>query len=458
MTASTPTFLDLPVETILGVSSHLDKNDIKALRSTCKYMDAILLDTFGKRYFNSVYLIPTKHALETLIQISESKRIAEYVKEIHICCSIFQWREKIHNTMNYPRWLAEDELPFTEPTTPAEHIANQGVDLIRHGGYEMHLIKALRGLKITRVEIHSYEASYASSSLRVLRLGRSHLSRQIGRDAFKKPANDMCRAWEYHDYGGLKSMDMVTSMASIVFSAIEETLPPITSLKLPAVQADRLRIPETLGAKLTSLRELDVRLSLADRGFPGHSTPSICSLINALPILQTLSLNTTPLERLNPDTLSLYPFLPHLQPLALRTLKLSPLCDASVLLAPLLSSLTQLKSLSLNFILIRERENAPWKQMFLALSPVLCRSNLEDLDLRIDWKDGFELVADILQGEALGSEDEEEEKDEWVEGYGYIRKEKQWLRPTREEMVMCLARKMPWYHDQVFRRCRMFFS
>ena len=30
------------------------------------------------------------------------------------------------------------------------------------------------------------------------------------------------RVWEYHDYGCKEGMDMVASMASVVFSAIEE--------------------------------------------------------------------------------------------------------------------------------------------------------------------------------------------------------------------------------------------
>lgn len=456
--ASTSSLLDLPMETILEVTSCLDKDSIKALRSTCKFMDLLLLDAFGKQTFSSVFVIPTKHALDTLIQMSESKRIASYVKDLHICCSVFQWREKIHDATNSPRRLKEGGLPFIEPKTPEEEAANQGVDLVRSGGFGKQLIKALRSLKITAVEIQPYEASHVSRSLEVLRLGRSHLLRLTGRDIFQEPKQDMRRAWEYRDYGGVKSMDMVTCMASVVLAAVEETLSPVTSLRIPAIQVDRLRVSETLGAKLIHLHELHVRLNLVDRSFAGHSIPSICRMINALPALQTLSLDTTRLERLNPYTLSLHPFLPHLQPSSLRSLRLGSLCDASALLVPFLSSLTHLTSLSLNFILIRDRGNGPWRHMFLALNPILCRPALQNLELSIDWQDGFKLVADMLQEEALGSEDEEEEEDEWVEGYGYIRKEKQWLRPSREDMVACLARRMPYYHDTVFRRCRMFFT
>jgi hypothetical protein len=57
--ASTTSLLDLPVETVLEMASHLDKDDVKALRSTCTYMDATLLDTFGKQFFNCVYIMPT---------------------------------------------------------------------------------------------------------------------------------------------------------------------------------------------------------------------------------------------------------------------------------------------------------------------------------------------------------------------------------------------------------------
>ena len=48
LTATTISLLDLPLETTLDISSYLDKNDIKALRSTCKQMDTYLVDGFGK--------------------------------------------------------------------------------------------------------------------------------------------------------------------------------------------------------------------------------------------------------------------------------------------------------------------------------------------------------------------------------------------------------------------------
>lgn len=55
------------------------------------------------------------------------------------------------------------------------------------------------------------------------------------------------RFWEYHDYGGKEGMDMVASMAMVVCSAIEEAVPPVTRLDIPAVQMDRLRVEETFG-------------------------------------------------------------------------------------------------------------------------------------------------------------------------------------------------------------------
>lgn len=43
--------LDLPPETTLEITSYLPQSDVQALRSTCRHLDILLIDTFGKHLF-----------------------------------------------------------------------------------------------------------------------------------------------------------------------------------------------------------------------------------------------------------------------------------------------------------------------------------------------------------------------------------------------------------------------
>ena len=56
--------------------------------------------------------MPTAFALDALIQISENQRMRQHVKELHICCSIYQDRGGNPDAYNIPRRLESDDLPF----------------------------------------------------------------------------------------------------------------------------------------------------------------------------------------------------------------------------------------------------------------------------------------------------------------------------------------------------------
>jgi hypothetical protein len=458
--ASTLSLLDLPAETILEVTSYLDVDDTKALRSTCRYMDTILLNTFAKQVFHCLHVLPITHALETLIQISKDERMGGYVKELHLYCSIYQGRENFPNTNNHPRGLCDDELPFANPTTAEQEATNEAVEFVRRGGgFEKQLITALEYLNITSVVIHWYGGVYASAE--GLKLGRRQLSRQTGRDAFGTTARQrVCRAWEYQ-----WPMDMATHMTSIVLSALEKIQSSIHSLTIPIIQVDKLKVSPTLGAKLIHLRDLTIRFGIDVRRIPISSTPDICLLINKLPHLETLHLSTFPHERLNPLSLPLNIFFPYLHPSqGLRFLQLHSVCDTTASLAPFLAALPRLESLAISFIVIRERNYEPWRNMFMALIPVMTRQTLKSLDMRIDQYDAFKLAARILHEEIYGEDEEEDEgdevdtEDEEDEIHRRERQEREIReRIGRREMLEVLAKRMPHYHDTVFRTCRMFF-
>jgi hypothetical protein len=354
--ASTLSLLDLPAETILEVTSYLDVDDTKALRSTCRYMDTILLNTFGKQVFHCLHVLPITHALETLIQISKDEKLGGYVDELHLYCSIYQGRESIPKTNNHPRGLYDDELPFADPTTAEQDATNEAVEFVRRGGgFEKQLIIALGYLNITSVVIHSYGGVYASAE--GLKLGRRQLSQQTGRDAFETTARKrICRAWEYQ-----WPMDMATHMTSIVLSALEKIQSSIHSLTLPIIQIDKLKVSPTLGAKLIHLRDLTIRFGIHVRRVPISSTPDMCLLINKLPHLETLHLSTFPLERLNALSLPLNMFLPYMcPPEGLRCLQLHSVCDTTASLAPFLASLPRLESLAISFIPLDVLEAIYW--------------------------------------------------------------------------------------------------
>jgi len=439
---STTSLLDLPLETTLDISSYLDKNDIKALRSTCRRMDTLLLDTFGNQFFNSLYIMPTTLALDALIQISEDQRIRQHVKELHICCSMYQDCERELNTYNSPRWLQDNELPFENVSTPEQEATNNSVTLVRKSGFEAQLIIALRNLNITHMTIYDYRRLREAPS--ALELGRSQLLQQTGRD----PRDARGRAWEYTtgprdpDSG---PMDMATCMTTAIFRAIEETLPPISTLNLPNIQLDKLNVSETLGPKLIHLTHLTLTLSLSHRITPDFSptTPKILSSINSLPNLQHLHLSTYPHKRLITSSLSLYPYLLFLHPSpTLTSLHLSSLSDTDPCLATFLSHLPSLTTLSLHFTPISQSSNPPWLAMFNPLTPILCNPSLSTLTLVFDGRNAWEFAARYIRTGTTGFDCDSESEDEETR-----------YQPSRREMLNALKEILPNYTRHVFRRC-----
>jgi hypothetical protein len=445
---STTSLLNLPAEIVLGLASHLDKYDIKALRSTCTYMDTTLLDTFAKEFFSSIYVMPNKFTLDALIQISQNERIRPHVRELNICCSIYQNRETASNiktwfgrSRDFTRKLKETEMPIEDPATPEEEITNEAVDLVRRGGFEALLVTALRGLKITRIEIHEYK--WWTKDRKGLKLGRLQLIQQSGTDIYER--GEQVRAWEYASPSDDKLMDMVTCMTSVVLTAFEEALPPIFSLVIPRIQIDRLRISPSLGSKLTHLQDLNISISVSHQEILGQqvfpsSPQDLLVMVNDLPNLHTLRMSSWPVQHLNHYSLPLYPFLQYLRPLGLKTLHLHSLCDTSPLLAPFLSALPLLQTLSLDFVLIQERENKPWRDMFLALKGPLSRPALQTLVIEIEYNDAFQLASRFIRTGSLG-----------VDGDPESEYEEKWM-PGREEMLDCLAGFMPDYHPRCFER------
>jgi len=78
--------LDLSPETILEVVAYLDTEDIKASRTTCAYMYAVLLNTLSKQAFSPLYVMPTEFSLKRSLEIAKDGRMKFFVKGLTIYC------------------------------------------------------------------------------------------------------------------------------------------------------------------------------------------------------------------------------------------------------------------------------------------------------------------------------------------------------------------------------------
>ncbi|CAD0097399.1 unnamed protein product [Aureobasidium mustum] len=348
--------LNLPFETVLEFVSYLDRQDILALRSTCKYMDTILLDTFAKQFFSQIYVLPTEHSLQLLLEVSNDKRIRRHVKELLICCTIYQdhssrygdWESDAHIIIHKTRLLTENESPFPDTTSPEEEATNEAVNFVRKGSFGRQLTAALQSLEIDSIEILNYGQMKCWHLPLPLILGRSQLLRRTGRDPFDTPdcvRGRGPRSWEYASNEEDGPMDMATYMSNTVLSAIEDSGLLLRSFVIPVVQTDRLKALPTLSSNLSSLQHLkltighDARSTCHDSPDPD---PNFFTSINELPNLQHLHLSTWP-ARARPGSVSLNPFLSLLKPLNLRSLHLGSLCAPSQDLVPLLVPLKTFK-------------------------------------------------------------------------------------------------------------------
>lgn len=279
------------------------------LRSTCRYMDAVILDKFGKKVFSRLFVMPTKFSLQLLLEVARDKRIKHFVKELYICCSIYQdcgsrytspgdpRFARANVTISSPRMLQENENPYPEPTSAEEEATNEAVDLVRRGSFQKQLTIPLQLLRITSLEIHTYwQMRYPQTSL-FLVLGRSQLTQSTGRDSFEGPQSKPRRTWEYASFEQDGPMDMVTCMTNAVLSAIEASDTPLQNLTLPKFQIDKLQISPNLDQNLRLLQRLriDIGLSVSRRDyhlFPSQlSKPNMFTMINDLPCLEHLELS-----------------------------------------------------------------------------------------------------------------------------------------------------------------------
>lgn len=83
-----PQHVSLPVELASQVASYLLNKDIKNLRSVNKRWDHVLLEPFGRRCFNRLYLRATVPSGEVLLQASRNERLSCHVQEICICSAL----------------------------------------------------------------------------------------------------------------------------------------------------------------------------------------------------------------------------------------------------------------------------------------------------------------------------------------------------------------------------------
>lgn len=408
----------LPPETILEIASYLLQSDVQTLRSTCRYMDILLLETFGKHRFKSLYVLPTPRALDTLIRIAHNKRLSHHVQELVICAAFHQgmktlYRERpAHDSAYYLHLLEDTALPFPEDWT-SRRAVNEAVSFVRCGKFGKKFLAALRNLKVKRIEIQAWPRRAQSNDSTPV-LGLWWLKQLTGHDPFQGGSSEPSRGWEY------KETDMMTCMTRSVISAASGSRTPFSALVMDKIQIDKVALDARLlsGRTFEDLTRLDLHITSSE---PRTTTPAIAqehmkliTMINNLPRLSCLSLSNLPYHN-ERTLLPLNGFIPHLRPRNVHTLSLDVIDGACQELPALCSALVApLSTLRLGFRLYKDFSNAPWNNLFSQLQEVLV--SLEHLEISIGSEEyhagGREKIDQMLQWLARHVQEDWEEDSE----------------------------------------------
>lgn len=370
--------LDLPPEIILEVTYYLSQDDIKHLRAVCKYLDATLLATFGNRYFGRLHLIPTPTSLDILTQISTQGRLSDHVRELCICSSIYQfWGPRQTRARAGARWtkpqlrvLSETERPCPDPSSPEQEAANVCAELVRGEQFREQLTTALRSLKVQRIEVQGWPRNPS------LVLGLTELIDTTGKNPFEDNFSGISPAWEY------ETLDMVTRMTELVFSAVKGSDTPLLAMIVDRIQIDQLKLTPDLGSNLLHLKHVEFSIALSDQSLQFSDQKrrfDLFTLVNRLPRLEQLSVSNCPYTK--NDWVPLNDALMHIHPQKVRRLCLGLFWDAAPQVVDYLNnSLPNLQDLELQFTTSKDGNKA-WNEMFSGLRDVL---SLEHLSIDVD--------------------------------------------------------------------------
>lgn len=73
------TLLELPLEVLLNITSHLDTPSYGNLRRVCSTMEKSTFEAFAKEFFSTKQFMITSFSLQTLLEISQHQIMSKYV-------------------------------------------------------------------------------------------------------------------------------------------------------------------------------------------------------------------------------------------------------------------------------------------------------------------------------------------------------------------------------------------
>ncbi|KAH6655101.1 hypothetical protein BKA67DRAFT_559482 [Truncatella angustata] len=126
----------LPVELVQQIAIHFTCQEHAAVRATCKWLDAALLESWGKKYASRMQVMRMEFSLQALVDLSKS-RLSPYLK--HVVISM-------------------EELPAIRSwhSDKLEIYAREQSRFVQAGADLEMLQKAFFNLQLETVEVHSY--------------------------------------------------------------------------------------------------------------------------------------------------------------------------------------------------------------------------------------------------------------------------------------------------------------
>lgn len=146
-------FRDLPPELVIKVASFLEKDDLCSLRLTSRYVEQHAIDYWATACFDKVFILPTKHALDRLREVSKHEKVRKAIRWMYIISTVYGRNDEDHSWDRYAPMIlpcekegTEHELPYPNPAKICMDYANDNIIILRWGEFERLLRDAITAL------------------------------------------------------------------------------------------------------------------------------------------------------------------------------------------------------------------------------------------------------------------------------------------------------------------------
>lgn len=280
-------FGDLPPELVIKVASFLEKDDLCSLRLTSRYVEQHAIDYWATACFDKVFILPTKHALDRLREVSKHEKVRKAIRWMYIISTVYGRNDEDDSWDRYAPMIlpcekegTEHDLPYPNPAEIWMDCANDNVKILRSGEFERLLRDAITALpSLAYISVGTNTNLHKSHTW----WGRSELIEKAG----KEPCSTMNSFGEYHFAPSIQ-----TRVCSIVMDICGLPQINVTELKLEHFDPYRINVFKMSRSAISDcfnhLQVLTVNIELEDFR---HQTnyESLFEFIGALPDLQELS-------------------------------------------------------------------------------------------------------------------------------------------------------------------------